>query len=161
MLEEGECSLCALPRQHEQQKWSSLLLINGILQSCITSFWTAALGWPSLECQVLEAMEFTEAEFTGEWCKLELGLRELVLTLKEGLDSKLRNLYKPLELRFPLRSISMDAWDLTKPTLGWNSKNTELSFAKWLTLSRFLEILVSCKKLWRLRLTLELNGDKN
>ena len=96
-----------------------------------------------------------------EWCKLELGLRELVLTLKEGLDSKLRNLYKPLELRFPLRSISMDAWDLTKPTLGWNSKNTELSFAKWLTLSRFLEILVSCKKLWRLRLALEFNGDKN
>ena len=106
-------------------------------------------------------MEFTEAKFTGEWCKLELGLRELVLTLKKGLDSKLRNLYKPLELRFPLRSISLDPWDLAKQTLGWNSKNTELSFANWLTVSRFLEILGTCKKLWRLIVTLELNGDRN
>ena len=68
---------------------------------------------------------------------------------------------KPSELTFPLRSISLDPWDLTKQTLAWNSKNTELSSADWLTLSWFLEILVTWNSLWRIRVTLELNGDKN
>jgi len=132
--EEGKCNLWASPRQHEQQKSSSVLLINGILQSCITIFWTSTLEWPNLECQVLELMDFTETEFTTELGKIELGLGELVLTVDEELDSKLGNLYSPSEPRFPLRSILLETWDFTKQTLGWNSKYTELSLANWLTL---------------------------
>ena len=111
-----------------------VLLINGILQSCITIFWTSTLEWPNLECQVLELMDFTETEFTTELGKIELGLGELVLTVDEELDSKLGNLYSPSEPRFPLRSILLETWDFTKQTLGWNSKYTELSLANWLTL---------------------------
>ena len=134
MREEGKCNLWASSRQHEQQKSSSVLLINGILQSCITIFWTSTLEWPNLECQVLELMDFTETEFTTELGKIELGLGELVLTVDEELDSKLGNLYSPSEPRFPLRSILLETWDFTKQTLGWNSKYTELSLANWLTL---------------------------
>ena len=53
-------------------------------------------------------IECTDAEFTIACGKIELVLREFVLTLEEGLDSKLGNVYKPSELRRPLRSISLD-----------------------------------------------------
>ena len=60
-----------LPKQ-EQQKSSSFLFMCGILQSCITSFWVAALGCPNLECQVLAVMELREAYSTRESaCKKE------------------------------------------------------------------------------------------
>ena len=59
-------------------------------------------------------------------------------------DSNLVNVYKPLDPTSTLRRISLDRWDLTRHTLGWNSREIELSLINWLTLGRCLEMVGTC-----------------
>jgi len=100
-----------------------------------------------LKCQVLVETVFTKAELTGKWVfTMEDNKSDFKAVLENELeevefDSGLVNVYKPLDPTWTLRRISLDPWDVTRHTLGWNSRETELSLVNWLTLGRFLEMV--------------------
>lgn len=132
VLDKGANNLCNLPRQHESQKSINLLFFTKILHIWKILFIALWLAWPNLACY--NALELVPTLLFGDWhlvyrfvakVVLTIGLKLCDLWLKTFIeDSKeiLVNKYKPFSSSKPSWSTRLDACDLTKYLLLWNSK---------------------------------------